>query len=646
MNTKKLTTIFGMFAFIFLSLTLVSAASLQDITVSSIPTEVAHDADSFQITFDLTNAGLESDLDWTSSAFSQGTGSFLFSHNHINDGSVTPATISVTATINFDEHQSGNIAGTITADPETGSAKSLSFSVPITEEKALTITKTQELTKTQNAIITIENTGNTNLNSISLEVVTPAVFEVAFSKSNFNLGAGASTTVEVSSAELANLELGDDTTLTLKATDGTLNSNILTLEVPVSFCRFGEVGGEDLEVSWIKDKSGLDKDWEWRPLDDLEIDVKVRNNAEEDLDITVKLMLVDENGKEVADFVEDEEDLEQDESVDEGKSVTLTFNFQISAEVQEGTSYNLIAKVFEEGDEDVRCSSLIAEEEDNKENIKIDKKKHEVLVKEVKSQETATCDSFIELEAKVYNIGEEDQDKVKVTLYNQELGINMEKELNDLSEGDWESVNFGFSIPKDAEEKLYRFTFSTEYDYDDKDDEYDKQSPDEDDFKHTLTVLGSCAGTTTTEPTITANLLSDAEVGKELKIQVSVKNNGDDDETFVISANNFETWAELVNIESQVMSIGAGETKQATIVFTPTQSGTQTFNVKAGYSGKTSEQLVQVSVTGKSGGFLTGAFAGLGDSGLYVISAVFLILIIIIIILIVKVSGGSAPSDF
>ena len=62
-----------------------------------------------------------------------------------------------------------------------------------------------------------------------------------------------------------------------------------------------------------------------------------------------------------------------------------------------------------------------------------------------------------------------------------------------------------------------------------------------------------------------------------------------------------------------------------------------------GANKKTITKEIQRDIAEKTG-FLTGAFGGIGDTGLYVIAGVFLLLIIIIIALIIKVAASSGAS--
>ena len=158
----------------------------------------------------------------------------------------------------------------------------------------------------------------------------------------------------------------------------------------------------------------------------------------------------------------------------------------------------------------------------------------------------------------------------------------------------------------------------------------------EDDFESTLNVLGNCQGSTGNQATITAALSSDATVGKEMKVTVTLANSGSTAD-FILTASNYDSWASLVSIEPQLANIPASSSRQFIVTLKPTKEGAQSFNLQAVYNGKTITQPVQVNIK-ESTSFLS-SFSDLGNTALYIIAAIALILIIIIIVLIVKVAS-------
>jgi hypothetical protein len=129
---NKIFTMFGLSILMLLMVTgFASAASLDTITTFTIPESIAQDSESFVITFDLTNTGGAANLDFSATTITTGA-TITFDDSFIADGSSTPVTETITATITFPIHLTGSIAGTIDVAPiEAGGAETLAFSVPI-----------------------------------------------------------------------------------------------------------------------------------------------------------------------------------------------------------------------------------------------------------------------------------------------------------------------------------------------------------------------------------------------------------------------------------------------------------------------------------------------------------------------------------
>ncbi len=636
MEKRTLLGMIGLLAFAILTLNLVSAASLSiDDTTVVIPENISHNAGSFQITFELENTGESADIDWDASEINQDA-TFEFSHDHINEDQ----TISITATINFPAHKSGVISGTIVADPSgRGGNVELSFSVQITESSTLSIEITTPLTKTQNGTITITNTGNQQLSDITLTSEEDADFSITFDDAPFTLPAGDSKIIEISSADVDKLKLGDDNILTITATseDITREAKII---IELSYCELGVIG--DLKISYF-DISNLDgKDEEWKPLDEIEIEVEIENRGNDDIDDIILEILVMDGDKDVTkDFKFDKTEINLGDIDEDDEKIGIFRISELPADLKDGT-YRIYIKAYSEDEEETQCI-------DNKDSYKeIEIKREEdsaVIIKDYEFTKIAKAGDTIELRLNVYNIGKDKEDHVLVLLDNSELNIDERINIRNLRSGRKEEVVFTIKIPESAESKEYNLRISTYFDYDKGDiletASYDLNSIDD------LDVTYRTRLTITQEqqiPTITAVLDSSAKVGEELVVRVSIANHEDATE-FIIAATNYEEWATLLGVEPSILNINKGSTGQTQITLKPTEAGTKTFTVNVIYNGQTIEQAVQLNIAEKTGPF-TGAFSGLGDTGLYIIAIVVLILIIIIIILIVKVSSGPRAEEF
>jgi hypothetical protein len=556
MKSKTLFTLFGTLC-IILSLTLVLAASLT-ISNTNIPSSVDQDAGSFDITFDIENTGADTNVSFSSSVLTQGTGSISVPNTELLQNQTKP----ITATVNFNAGQTGNIEGTIIADPSgAGSSKNFTFSVPIISESF--------------------------------------------------------------------------------CTDGAINDSGLTLNVDIS----NKGDGTDSE------------DDAWFPLDEIAIEVELENDGGEDLDdVVLEIGLFEEGSS--ANMIDDMLWISEDDEeikigdVDEDEKESHIFVFKVDPEIEKG-DYVLKIKAYPKGDEDVTCIDYSSDLDDfgtseKYAEISIDREDASderaviVDIDKIQLPEIISCSDMVTLTAEIFNIGDEDQEQVKVTLKNSALGIDLEKEIREnLDQGDNQEIVFAFNIPENADEKEYTLEFRTFYDYDDNDDSYDEFS---DIFTLPIRIT-SCGPVVSEEPTISATLASDAQVDEELIVQVAITNNMDSEGNFVISVEDYNAWAELVDVSPQILIISQGSTQQATVILKPTQSGTNTFSINTIYNSNEKTQTVQVTVAEKAGLF-TGAFAGIGETGLYIISAIIIILIIIIIALIVRVSRAPRQPEF
>ncbi|MAH43474.1 hypothetical protein CL614_07215 [archaeon] len=444
-----------------------------------------------------------------------------------------------------------------------------------------------------------------------------------------------------------------------RVNDGTLNIEGEATAITTSFCELGPQDDGDLTLNVdVKNKGAGEEDDEWLPLDKIEVEVEIENDGSDDMDnVILELGLFEEGSStNIADEMmwisEDDEEIKIGDVKDDDKE-THTFIFKVDPEIEKG-NYILKVKAYPKSDEDIKCIDYSDDledfgSEDTYAEISIDREdvndERAIIVDmdELNIPYEVNCGQTIIAVADIYNIADEDQDQVKVTLVNSELEINLAKEIKeDLDMGDKEEVTFTIEIPENAEEKEYVLEFRTRYDYDDDDGSYDEFS---DAFTKHIKVVGSCQGT---EPTLVATLLSDAKLGEDLVIQVTVTNNGKSSENFVIAAESTETWAEIINVNPQILTIAQDSVGTATITLNPTQAGTQTFDIALIYSGQEVRQSVSVIIEEETG-FMTGAFSGfseLGDTGLYAIAGIFLVLVIIILVLIVKVAKASKVAEF
>jgi len=656
---KNLLSFFTMFTLVILSVAfsagIVSAA---DLSIDSIviPSDTDHDAGSFDITFNLNNDDVESNLDWAESMVSEGTGTISFDQDFIGDGQGDTVTIMVTATISFPSNQEGNIGGTIKVIPDSGGDEpEFTFSVSINEEE-LSIEFFDVPTITQNGTLELKNTGDVTLTDITF--TTSGNIDIEFTPSSItSLIAGQiSDTINLMIINLENLKFGlNPTTITATSDEGAFIKTS-SFNVQKTFCSNGQVGG-DLELRDI-DVDNLDgSNDKWEIFDEIEIKVEVKNNGPEDIDdVFVELGFFDSSG----DGFEDDFDWDtsDEEEVDLGtirddKKKTATFRFTIPAEFADfgASDYRLAIKAYSDDlGESVECideSDDLSDDffDDIEMELEDDEDKF-VVVENIKiDSPQVTCGETVSGQFTVFNIGDEDQeDQVLVIMRNTALDLYEEFEfVGDLDVGEDKTRSFSFTVPNNVEDGLYVLDFTTFYEYDNDDDTYDRDSDAT--FKGFFdvigcTVVGGGVGPTITgDVIITATLASDAVAGQELIVSSTITNTGDETATFIIDAKGYESWADSVSISERILNLNPGESATTSFTFQVNEdaSGSESFLIETTSNGQVELQEVEVNIESSAVADADG-FNLRGNNLIWVIAIINIILIVLIILVAVRLS--------
>jgi len=401
----------------------------------------------------------------------------------------------------------------------------------------------------------------------------------------------------------------------------TIDSTTDTLSIPVSFtssfCENGDVKmvDKELEITKIKIDNNDGDDTEWSPLDEITIEVEVSNEGDEKIsDVMVEIGLYDSNGKEIIDDMSDLDDEKIDlGSIKDGKDDTATFTFTIPADFEEG-DYKLVIKAYsdDEGERDL-CTSQSDDLDDTFyqqiEGVRETNEEDHIVVTNIKlSPEPAMCTERVLVIADVYNIGDEDySDQILVTLKNSELNLDLEQVIRqDFDQGDDDSVEFEFEIPKDAKEKQYVLEFKTYYDYDEDDDDYAIISNQK--FTKVITVEGNCKTSITegeSKAQISATLdpeTPEAVAGEQVIVRATIRNLGNEEATYIISISGNSAWSDLVSIEPQSLTLAAGQAKDVSIVLNLDEdsAGDKEFTIKATSGDKSTEQKIALTIREES----------------------------------------------
>lgn len=617
---------------VFIALLAVSIVSADiEFAPTSTTAVGAHNTD-IVVSFSLNNTGA---VNYTGIVFSGSVGSWsnLPASTTLNAGEMK----SFTATLHIPQYASGTYNAVLHATTTPAANADFDVAVTIPVAPALSMTNTQSLTKTQGGIVTITNTGNTLLNNINL--TTSGEFNVSLSTSHLSLAAGGTTQIFVTAtSNLSDMGLGDHAvTITAKDLTTTAATASVSYTITEDFCDNGNVNTSRLDITNVEDQSS--NEWEWKPLDNVEIEVEVENNIGDDdeTDFVVEFALYDTVDD---DYVElDGEDiLEQDISIDDDDSQTVTFEFQVPIDVEDSDGrYVVFVKAYVDGDEDQYCNSGSAVHLDTSADaIKINKDDNEVTLGEISAPEMVKAGDVVTISARAFNIGNSDQDKVYVLLSNARLALDMESPSFGLDSGDSDLVEFSFVVPYTAENGAYALKLTTFYKYKKSSDSYSDHLSASD-IK--MTVAGGTNATVKPVASeISATLDSEARAGDTMEITTTIKNLGSNQSTFVVDVKGYDSWATLNSISDRMLTLNAGESKDVTISFDVNKdaSGEQTFTIESKSGTKIDSKTVAVEIAkGSMLSSLTESFKN--KTVLWIIGAINLVLIILIFYLAVRI---------
>ncbi|MBS3081400.1 putative S-layer protein [Candidatus Pacearchaeota archaeon] len=640
----KFTKLVPLFAFLTLAVLSLGFATAGVLTFdpSSISQNILA-GQSATISFNLNYTGTVNiaTLTWTNS-ISAGT---------ISNPSTTTInpnqSISLNTTINIPLSASGTVTAIINVSGPNSSQASLPITItviPVQSSSNISISApSAPITLGQNTTLNVNNNGNTAL-SILMSETGSSLFGVTFAPQSFSLSAHTSQSINAILSNLQNLKFGLNT-INVKASAGSQVAST-QFQVRKTFCSSGAavVGNLSIiNVDWNNYGNGDDNSWEL--LDEVELEVEVRNNNNDDsIDAIVEFGLYDSNGNNQADNLEflsdsDSDNEQIDITIDDDDEETVTWIFKVPADFDSG-NYKLAIKVYDDDAGESRSCRDNSGDLDNAFYQSVDvkqasKKDRYVVVDDITLDSQVSCGQTFSGRFTVFNVGKDKEDRVKVTIRNKALNINQELEITSkLNKGDNKKLDFISQVPANVESGNYPIEFITEYNY--KNGVY-RQDADEAAVANLEVIgcsvnLGNTGGLTNLE--IKAKLDSVAKAGEELRIIATIKNTGSESDTYSLSARGYSSWAELTDISHTSISVDSGESKDVTftLLVDKDSSGTQAFDIQATSQGKVQIQEVEVLLS-KSTNILN-----FENPIIWVIGFVNLILVILIVVVAVKLS--------
>jgi len=429
------------------------------------------------------------------------------------------------------------------------------------------------------------------------------------SSTSFSLAAGSTSTITINRGTVSSsFRLGAYTSPininAVNSSDSSISTNATTtLQFRSTYCQYGASTNTTryLEIIRVKDTSSTN-DWEWKPGDTVDVDVRVKytntQDSDDSIDAVIKLDLYDSISNEYVDL-DNSDEFEREISLDEGSSQTETFNIDVPIEdIVDGASrYKLYVKVYEDGEEDTLCT-----DKDNNNNyfqdITIEKKSYEVILKSLDVTSPVPCGQQATVSATAWNIGNNDEDQVYVSAYNRELGlINVSSNVFSLDQGDSNRVDIDFMVPANATEKTYDIILTGYYKYSKSSEIYREETSEN--YRVALKVEGC---TKTPSVSITP-VLSDntprAVIGNQVTIEATLKNTGTTSADYTVDVSGNTQWSSVSSIEPKTVTLDAGESKKVLITLSinsDAQEGDEEFTIRVTSNGIAKEQKVLLTL--------------------------------------------------
>lgn len=595
---------------------------------------------SVELSFNITNINdtrTYNSIIWSQSATNKGTLT-LPTLSEIGPGE----TILLKATLSVPSSETGTVSVSIVAN-DTGKnviSNTLQYTLNIPNMPKVGINPaTQTVDFGKNATIRIVNLGNVNLDNLVISEITNFGVNLSTSTINFLPRGETSDPITVILTGLQNIRFGNnDVRLQV---NGSGVSSTGTITVQKSFCANGQVGN-NISISKVRiENKGDGDDDKWEFLDEIEVEVKVNNdNLDEDIDAIVVLGIYDSTGTDIADemmFLDssDSSDEEIELSIDSNDDATATFVFRVPADSESG-SYRVAVKAYDDDlGESRSCADRSSDLNNNIfESISIREKEDKddyIAIDDVELPSEATCGETIDVPFSVFNVGKDNEERVRIDITSPGLNLNRMFEItSDFDKGDSEDFFLSFTIPSDAEEKVHTIEFIPSYDYSSSSGEYRREGNS---FKHPLEVFG-CSPGSGNVPVISAFLDSQARPGEEMTVRARISNTGSSSQTFVIEASGYQSWAGTPEVNPRILSLPAGQSGESiiTMMINEDAKGQQSFTITAtADDGREFTQQVQVTLSDSSGpGFsLSGLFGNSNYIWWLVIVNVILVILII-----------------
>ncbi len=457
----------------------------------------------------------------------------------------------------------GIYTGTITGTDTVTSTNTESLGYTLTVNSLDAFTKSTSTlsydlqTDSETQTFTVTNTGSTTFSTWNLSFASSDgdIGEILdndddpitiTSSGTTSLAPGSSMTISVVANPDSQVDLGSYSgTLTVSGTGSSTVSSTVSLSVSVNpdICEEG-VQGNDFSIDIRNPDSGDD----FIAGDTIPMEIKIENNANDDLDIEIEVILYN------LDTGDKEKVVRESGSVDEDETETFSFDFELPIDLSDKDDYILYVQVHEDGNEDDSCDY---------ETVKIDIERNDedaqITDVSVSPSIGLVCGDDYRVSITVESTGADSIDNVYLELRDGDL--EAEESSNSFDLGDYndkdneERLSFDLLIPSDLEKGTYSLEAIL---YNTKGSVLDSELID-------IEVVSCYENNVTGD--LSLSVQDDYTVyGSKLTLSMIVANNGDSYSTISISVEDV-SWATLTGSE-YLSNLQTGDEVHAYLYFT------------------------------------------------------------------------------
>lgn len=457
-------------AMLLLSVFSVSAATLQLNDVAL--TQTGNPGDTVTFTVNVANTDPANPLDVSFTATDLTNGANTITAPVVTDLNGVPANDSLDHTFTLvlpKGKMHGVYTGTLTATDKNdpSNTASIPYSVTLNSVEDFTLSKTSVNFETPSDLdveedITVTNTGSVTLTTFTADYTGDVAnledddgdrltFSYDLPTTPLEPGQTATFTIHVAVEDKMDVALYEGQ-VTLTANNVKTADVLVNTQVIPDLCKEGVVG--DLDVT-IENPDDGD---EYKPGEEVKIEVTVDNNGDDDVKATVEALL----------YNMDQDDrlrkvVSSTERVRDGDDKTFKLSmFVPTSDFDDSDKFMLYVKAYDDGNEDEQC---------NYDKIELDLERQDVdvmLTNVEVTPETVSQGDTIHFVLEAENIGNDAQDEVYMQLLEPEIGLNERSPYFDLDSYDdsdnsyrWE---FNHVVPEDAKPGEYYVEAKVVYD--------------------------------------------------------------------------------------------------------------------------------------------------------------------------------------